>query len=239
MKIKKLPVRNAVACLFAVMSLTATSAHAGSLFALDFGADSTSSNNPLTGASGSVGFMFTDEGGHVRVMLDIENTTGSQLFGDNATSSKLTGFGFDLLTGVSFVAGSFVGDADNHFTELLLNADAQPFGSLELAVADNNNFNGGNANGALPANDSANVGFLLDSTQNAADLGAAFQAAFFSVPTLQASMRFQQVEGGNNNGASDKLLFNPPMSVMPLPAGFLLMLSALSVIGLIARQRVA
>ncbi len=239
MQIKKLPFGIAVACLISVMSLAATPAHAGSLFALDFSANSTSSNNTLTGASGLVGFMFADESGDVRVTLDIENTTGSPLFGDNATSSKLTGFGFDLLTGVSYVVDSFVGDTDGHFTDLLLNANAQPFDSLDLAVADNNNFNGGNANGALPEGDSANVSFLLDSTQNAADLGVAFQAAFFSVPRLQASLRFQQVNAGSG---SDKLLFKPPISnsppiVTPLPAGLLLMLSALGVIGVMARQR--
>lgn len=236
MKIKKLLSRIAVACVVAVMSLTATPAHAGSLFALDFGANSTSSNTPLTGASGSVGFMFADDGGDVRVTLDIENTTGSPRFGDNATSSKLTGFGFDLLADVSYVAGSFVGDADGHFTSVLLNADAQPFDSLDLAVADNDKVNGGNANDALPENDFAIVSFLLSSTQNATDLGAAFEKAFFSVPALQASMRFQQVNAGEG---SDKLLFNPSMSVMPLPVGMLLMLSALGVFGLMARQRVA
>ncbi len=241
MKIKKLPFGIAVACLISVVSLAATPAHAGSLFALEFGANSTSSNTPPTGASGSVGFMFADEGGDVRVTLEIENTTGSPRFGGNATSSKLTGFGFDLLTGVSYVVDSFVRDTDGHFTRPLLNADAQPFNSLDFAVADNNNFNGGNANGALPENDSANVGFLLDSTQNAAALGAAFQTAFFSVPTLQASLRFQQVNAGVG---SDKLLFNPlisnsPPIVTPLPAGLLLILSALGVIGLLARRRVA
>lgn len=253
MKIKKLPSGIAATCMIAVMSLTATPAHAASLFALNFGANSTSSNDTQTGASGSVGFMFANEGTDVRVTLNIENTTGSVLFGDNATSSKLTGFGFDLLEGVSYVVDSFVGDAvggaDGHFNELLLNASNSPFDNLDIAVVDNvngngKNVNGGNANGALPVGDSANVSFLLDSTQDAANLGLAFQAAFFSVPTLQASLRFQQVEGGNNNGASDKLLFNPTLSnnppiVTPLPAGLLLILSALGVFGLLARRRVA
>lgn len=240
--------------MIAVMSLTATPAHAASLFALNFGANSTSSNDTQTGASGSVGFMFADVGSDVRVTLKIENTTGSPSFGDNATSSKLTGFGFDLLEGVSYVVDSFVGDAvggaDGHFNELLLNASNQPFDNLDIAVVDNvngngNNVNGGNANGALPEGDYANVSFLLDSTQNATALGAAFREAFFfRIPTLQASLRFQQVEGGNNNGASDKLLFNPTLSnnppiVTPLPAGLLLILSALGVFGLLARRRVA
>ena len=169
------------ACAIAVAALISAPAisSAAPMFELVFGANSTSSNDPLTGAAGTVGFTFADDiSGDVLVTLDIENTTGDTTFGDGATSSKLTGFGFDLdpAFGATFngvvSAGSFL---DTH----IANAAFNPFGTLDVAFADNTNFLGGNANGALPENDTDTISFLLSSSKNAADLGADFQAAFF------------------------------------------------------------
>ncbi|MGB7521152.1 MAG: hypothetical protein WA896_16105, partial [Spirulinaceae cyanobacterium] len=89
---------------FASSVLVPTSAQA---FSVQFGQNSTSSNSIATGASAFVDFSFTQVGNDVQIGLGITNTTGDTIFGAGATSSKLTGIGFDLLAGLSVVNGSF------------------------------------------------------------------------------------------------------------------------------------
>src|SRR6056297_2400160 len=92
-------------------ALAAAPAHAVTdYFELIFGENSSSTNPTATGASGTVGFKFEDTATAdvAKLSLEILNTTGSPLFGDKATASKLVGFGFDLETGVSY-GGGFVG----------------------------------------------------------------------------------------------------------------------------------
>jgi hypothetical protein len=193
---------------------------------------SVSSNNPFTGASGSLMLTFMDTAlvGVASVFASVTNTTGvGTAFGAGATISTLTGVGFDFLTGVTYVSNSFLGGSI--FDTLILGADAQPFDTLDIAIADNNNYNGGNANNGLSEGSSDTASFRLNYTDytNAAALDAAFGSAF-AAGTLQASMRFQQVNAG---AGSDKLNYAP--SVVPLPAAGWLLLA--SIAGLFAAKR--
>ncbi|MEP0855441.1 PEP-CTERM sorting domain-containing protein [Trichocoleus sp. DQ-U1] len=174
-------------------------------FGISFGSTSQSSNNPATGASAFVDFSFIQEGNNVRLGLDITNTTGQSIFGAGATQSKLTGVAFDLLEGLSVVSNSYIGSS--FFPTLLQNVNFTPFsnqvGDFSVGVADNGNFEGGNANGALPQGGNTFVSFLLSGTNLvAATLESQFLAGFQN-NTLQAAVRFQQVNAG---AGSDKLL---------------------------------
>jgi hypothetical protein len=193
---------------------------------------SVSSNNPFTGASGSLMLTFMDTGlsGIASVLASVTNTTGvGAAFGAGATTSTMTGVGFDFLTGVTYVVNSFSGGAI--FDTLILNANARPFDTLDIALADNSNYNGGNANNGLTQGNSDAASFRLSYSgyTNAAALDAAFGSAF-SAGTLQASMRFQQVNAG---AGSDKLNYAP--SVVPLPAAGWLLLAGIG--GLFAARR--
>ncbi len=220
-------------CFVGTASLAAT---------LNFDSTSTSSNSPPTGASATADFTFTDSGlGVVDVSILITNTTGTiASFGAGATTSKLTGIGFDLpeFTFLSIVAGSFT---TTGFLDTLSppgDTDLPPFGGFDVAVKDNSNFQGGNANGALPENNSTTVSFDLNisgsSLANAAALNAAFLSGLAD-GSLGAVARFQQVNAG---AGSDKLLFNPPPPApVPLPAGAVLLLSAVGGMAFLRRNR--
>ncbi|PUB11071.1 hypothetical protein [Yoonia sediminilitoris] len=216
------------AAAFAVMCF-AGSAHA---ITLSFAEFSSSSNDPATGASGEVQLDFSAVDGIARVDVTVTNTTELTDFGSGATESQLTGFGFDLLDGVAF-AGMYV--IGSFLDTTLLNASFSPFGTLDLAFSDNGDFNGGNANSALPEGQSDMFSFALTlgSFGTVAALEAAFEAAFIE-ESLDAGMRFQQVNAGEG---SDKLLFNPEVSTVPLPAGLPLLLTCLAVTGILARRK--
>jgi hypothetical protein len=174
----------------------------------------------------------------VLVTLGISNTTGSiPVFGLGATDSTLTGFGFDLLAGYVYRAGSFVGGV---FLDTLLlppDSDAQPFGTFDLAAADNDEYNGGNPNGGMPQGGTDTVSFRLDTTSTAAQAYADYLAGFFE-NGLDAGLRFQQVSGGDTDeeSSSDKLLFNPPAAI-PVPAAGFLLIGALGGLAALRRRR--
>jgi PEP-CTERM motif len=174
-------------------------------FSISFGANSTSSNNPATGASALVDFSFTQVGSNVQLGLNITNTTGQSTFGEGATASKLTGVAFDLLQGLSIVPNSYAGGS--FFPELLTNVNFTPFsnsvGNFSVGIADNTNFEGGNANAALPQGQSTFVSFLLSGTNLVASTLENQFLTGFQNNTLQAAVRFQQV---NTPTGSDKLL---------------------------------
>ena len=233
----------AVACVATGAAGAASAATVLDAFTLSFGENSISSNDPLTGASGDATFSFADEGEDVRVSVKVTNTTGTTTFGAGATSATLTGFGFDLLTGdmVAMPNGATLGDALDTF---LTGAAFQPFGSLDVAFADNNNFNGGNANDGLKTGAMTTGSFLLDTSRDATGAATAYETAFFS-GGLQAGLRFQQVNAGEG---SDKLVFvptttapppppPPPPSVVPLPAAGVMLLGALGGLGALRRRR--
>ena len=200
---------------------------------------SVSSNNPFTGASASVDLSFSDVGiGVFEVAGTVTNTTGSvPAFGAGATEATLTGFGFDLLAGVDF-AGLFT--STGNLDTLIEDADIQPFDSLDVAVADNGNFIGGNANTAVEEGESSSFTFQLSSALflSAADLETAFNDAFLA-GDLQASIRFQQVNAG---AGSDKLNFvgddpvvQPP--AVPLPAAGWMLLAGVGGIAAMKRRK--
>jgi len=205
---------------------------------LTFDDSSTSSNNPLTGASASVDFSFADiSAGLAKVTVDVSNTTGSiPSFGAGATEATLTGFGFDLLSGVSLASpDGFM--ATGNLDTLLTDADFNPFGDLDVAIADNNNFVGGNANSAVEEGESSSAMFNLAFTgyADALALEAAFASAFADpVNTLQAGVRFQQV---NEGAGSDKLIYNPTIAPVPLPAAGWMLVAALGGLGAINHRK--
>ena len=193
---------------------------------LNFGAGATSSNPTPTGASATALLSFVDEGGDVRVSAEVTNTTGSPIFGAGATESMLTGFGLDLVPGATYVADSFIGGT--YLDTLILDADASPFGTLDIAGADNDQYNGGNANGALPQPLSDTFSFLLSSLLGASDLEDAFLTAFTTDPVLTSAVRFQQVNAG---AGSDKLTNPDVPNPIPLPAAGLLLFAGLGGLG--------
>lgn len=195
---------------------------------LNFDSSSQSSEAPLTGASATAELVFSDDvaSGNVKITFNFRNTTGELAsFGLGATTSKLTGVAFDLFTpngGTSdFVAGANL----DTLIEQPAGPDANPFGTLDIAIADNDNFNGGNANDALAEGNTDTASLIFSTGLDAVNLEAGFLAGFtvfndaLSVsggvangdvgvqPGLHYSARFQQVTGGSITGdeASDKL----------------------------------
>lgn len=234
--------KNLILSLTAAIGLSvllALPAAAGTI-TLDFSGDNVeSSNDPATGASGSIIFDFSDEGGDVRVTLTITNTTDETSFGAGATEGQLTGFAFDLPTGATFIVGSFVSDTDGHFTDALEDVNFTPFsnrsdvGIFDLGIADNGNFGGGNANGALSEGDTAIVSFLVDTALSAADLMVAFMTGLLN-GDLDAGLRFQQVNAGEG---SDRLLFVPDVAEIPVPGAIWLMGAGLAGLGFASRKK--
>lgn len=232
-------VRNVLAGL--LIAVGGASAHAVPLFTLNFDEESITSNNQLTGASAEIGFTFDDEGADVRVTLEIANTTDVTTFGAGATESKLTGFGFDLLVGVAF-GGDFT--TTGFLDTVIENAKFKPFDRLDLAFADNGNFNGGNPRNALPEGQTEIVTFLLDTDLSAATLGDAYLQAFLVDDTARAGLRFQDVNAGKG---SDKLIYvgraavppggGPGVASVPVPASLPLFAAALVGLALLSRQR--
>ncbi len=167
---------------------------------LNFDSTSTSSNTPATGASARTELSFSDVGGQVKINFNFRNTTGElTAFGAGATTSKLTGVGIDLIsnTGVSgFVSGTSL-------NTLISNAPLSPYGIFDIAIADNGNFLGGNANGALAEGQTDTASLILSGTGlSAVNLESAFLTGF-SDKSLNFVARFQQVNAGEG---SDKLL---------------------------------
>ncbi len=219
--------------LAAVASVMVGFAGGASALTLNFDNTTTNSSNAQhTGAAGFVEMLFSDVGGNIRVDMTVTNTTGDSTFGAGATVSKLTGFGFDFLDSTSWVGSISTG---TYLDTVILDANAQPFGSLDVAHADNSNYNGGNANDALPQGVSDSMAFTLsDTTYDAAGLEAAMDAAFGS-GTLQAAMRFQQVNAGAGSDKLDYTGSTPDPDPVPLPAAGWLMVAALG--GLFAARR--
>lgn len=172
-------------------------------FIFSFDGTSTSSNSPATGASATVDFGFSDlVNGNVLLELKITNTTGDTIFGAGATESKLTGIGFNLLSGLTVETNTYSGTS--FFPVLSLNNSLSPFGNFDVATLDNNNFEGGNANDALPEGQSTLVSFEFSSLNN--DNAATLETDFFkgfNDGSLAIVSRFQQVNAG---AGSDKLL---------------------------------
>lgn len=228
---------------FALAGGLALSAGSAQAFSLVFGPNSTSSNSPATGASAQVDFALTDVGSDtVEIMLTLMNTTGQiPSFGAGATTSKFTGFTFDLPMPVAFVAGSFManlgGGDGTEFDTIIEDVDFNPFsnsvGNFDIGVADNGNFEGGNANAALAQGQTDILKFRVSpSSVNGSSL---YNALFngFSDGSLNFAARFQQVNAGEG---SDKLLGGDVIPV-PLPAAGWLLAVGLGGVGFLLRKR--
>ena len=221
----------------------AGSAHAAS-FTLNFGASSESSNAQATGASATVQFTAVDEGGDVRLTMVLSNTTGATTFGAGATESVFTGFAFDVIDGVSILSSSLA----TSFDTLLTNVSFTPFsnrseiGAFDFGLADNNSFEGGNANMALGAGGTETVSFLLDTDLDALTLLTTYLAAFIS-GDADAAVRFQQANAGEG---SDKLLLSnvtgggitiDDLNPVPVPGAIVLFGTALAGAAAARRRR--
>ena len=230
----------------AILSLAATQSQAALILTFDESAYST--NVPATGASGVVTMTFTDgaNAGEVDLSVLVENTTDSTTFGAGADESKLTGFGFDLFgAGTSVIAGSFGGGS--FLDTLLTPGSLSPFGSFDVAAADNSNLGGGNANGALPEGMSDTFTLTFGTSLSAYDLETEFFDGFLAATLTNqtgeeaaAALRFQQVNGDNIVGASDKLtrpfvFRDNEINEVPLPAAGWMLLAGIG--GLAAARR--
>ncbi|HAG83690.1 MAG TPA: hypothetical protein DCL61_21695, partial [Cyanobacteria bacterium UBA12227] len=209
--------------LIAGVALTTSTliANPAQAFIVNFGANSESSNTPATGSSATIDFNFTNVMGGVKLDLLVTNTTGQvPSFGAGATESSLMRFVFDVpdaVTNVSLID-------DGIFTTFIFNSNniaETPFSNNGASFgAFNGGFDvelsrGGNPNNALTEGNSTLVSLLLSSASNAASLEQLFfDGIFADDPTdpdeaLRVATRFQAVNGGSNNGASDKLLQEP------------------------------
>ncbi len=219
----------------------ATSASAALI--LTFGPTTVSTNSPATGASGVVSLSFSDLGsGNVLLSGVVENTTGFPIFGAGATESQLTGFGLDLFGAATIDASTFTGGT--YLSSLIAPADADPFGDFDLGIADNTNYNGGNANGALSEGLSDTFSIELVSSLSAFDLEGSILDGLINnlYPATDpgAGLRFQQVNAG---AGSDKIA-NPfvfrdssVVGEVPLPAAGWMLIAALGGIGAMKRRK--
>lgn len=230
----------------AASTLAFTTAQAA--FVLDFTPPNIKSSNEAggvigTGASGRVSFSFADgAAGEVVLTLEITNATGDLAFGRGATASRLTGFAFDIpdiATVVGHGAGSFL-------SGYLADVSLPPFGTFDVGFADDKNFLGGKPKGALPEGLTETVSLTLKTAYLGADEVESAFVDGINDGNLRAAMRFQDVNGGANKGASDKLfytgtIFGPdPVDVdnpVPVPGALVLMVSALAGGGLFSRRR--
>lgn len=198
-----------------------------------------SSNTPHTGASGKVEMVFSNLGtGEFKIDFTISNTTGTPVFGDGATESKLTGFGFDILSTSSILSHTL----GTVFDTFIQNAALPPFGTVIAAFANDGNFQGGGPQGALPQGQSESGLSVTLSDSNYADAAAlkTAMALGFGNGDLDAVMRFQDVNAGEG---SDKLKYiglGGPGDVttpVPVPAAMWLLLTALGGLGLMRLRR--
>ena len=222
----------------AATALMLGAAHAAS-FTVNFGAGSTSTNDPATGASGTVLFDFMDTADGVLVKLTVTNTTDTTDFGAGADEGTLTGLLLDLADGVSYVDGSAM--VGTYLDTFETGESLAPFGTFDLYFGNDGNPEGGNANDALPEGEMDMVSFLLSGIDDADAAYDAYLAAFLS-GDARAALRFQQVNAGEG---SDKLLngmvvgvdiITDDLNPVPVPGAALLMGSALAA-GAAARRR--
>jgi hypothetical protein len=186
-----------------------------SAFTYKFGADSESSNTPATGAAATVEFDFQDLGNNqVQIDLQIKNTTGEETFGVGATTSKLTGVAFDMFDNLNLVSSNLGTELDTLLEDVSFAPFSGTVGNFDFALADNNNFLGGNANGALAEGLTNNVSLVFDGLngESVDAFRTRFEAALES-ETLNIAARFQQVNGS----LSDKLLGGELISDTPDP----------------------
>lgn len=199
------------------------SANAAQALTLNFDSTSTSTNDPATGASAQVDFDFVDrEEGGVQLDLTLLNTTGQldSPFGEEATDSEFVAFGFDVSDSIS----SYTYDSlSSPFTRLfgdsgltsdtvegsavISGAGGQNIFDIGIRVAGSGTFGGGKPDGGLNPGESAQVRFILDTSDNAKAVEQAF-ANLFNGEEFRAVARFQSVGGTDFEGASDKLLVN-------------------------------
>lgn len=176
-----------------------------SAFTYNFGANSQSSNSSATGAAASVKFEFQDLGSdRVQIDLEIKNTTGEDSFGAGATTSKLTGIAFDMFDGFNLVSSSLGSELDTLLTDVRFQPFSSTVGNFNFAIADNTNFEGGNANGALAQGSTNTVSLVYSGLgdESIESLRARYKTAVES-ESIAIAARFQQVNAG---AGSDKLL---------------------------------
>lgn len=185
-------------------------------FTFSFSSSSQSSNPQATGASALLTFDFSEVVGNsnaIKVDLKIENTTGDSIFGAGATTSKLTGIALDLLPGLTVNPTSFVGDQylDTFLTKVNFTPFSNSAGNFSIGIADNNNFEGGQATDALPQGATSQISFVVAGFtpgKTAAELEAEFLTAYSDTTDgVDIAARFQQVNAG---AGSDKLLGGTP-----------------------------
>jgi hypothetical protein len=199
------------------LGLLVLSATQASAFTYTFGDASRSSNSTATGAAATVNFDFIDLGNdQVQLNLEFLNTTGQSTFGAGATSSALTGIAFDIFDDISVASHNLNGNLDTLLSDVALN----PFGNFDIGFADNNNFAGGNANGAVDTGENSLATLVLNRSADADTLRERFRRGFSSAE-LNLAARFQQVNAG---AGSDKLLggsisdpFSPPEEPREIP----------------------
>lgn len=209
-------------------------------FTYSLGSASTSSNSTATGASAFVDFAFSDvDTNIIQLDLTIKNATGESMFGTGATTSKLTGFGFDLLDGLSVVDDSF--SNTGYLDTFLTDADFNPFPSLDIAFADNKNFLGGNANDALAQGQTttASIRLSLTDSRRAQEIENAFFTAL-SNGDLNIGARFQQVdESGSDKLSGGTVHSNDSDNVEVPEPGLLLGLGVIGGVFASVRRRIA
>ncbi len=202
--------RSALLCAVTASSLVALSAIPAKAFTYRFTYDldstSESSRNSPTGASARVDFRIPSNtrGDKVSLNLFVKNTTNGT-FGRRASSSKLTGIAFNLPNGITIDENNVAlsKELDKFKKDIVFRSFSDEKISFDFAFADNNNFFGGNPNGALSENARpARINLLLN--MNRPDPERAYERLFngFNRGRFKVAARFQDVD----RGRSDSLL---------------------------------
>lgn len=191
-------------------------------FTLNYDSQYGSTEN--TGSKASVGFTFTEAAppagdGEFSLLLDIANLTPTDI------GSTLMGFGFNLPEGVSVLAGTYE-DLSGYFPNLLFNVTLNPYNEVDIVIALNNKFTGGNPNGGLTEGLTAQVSFdlITDPILDVAGIANAFIDTLGDCYASESCYgRFQAV--GPEGDDSDKVLGDisvtitqPPPSPAPPPS---------------------
>ncbi len=153
--------RGALLGLATATAFFASAPTADAAFIIDY----TGTNYPSQ-VSAEAEFAFVDQGGNVRLDLNLENTS--------TIDSTITSFAFDLPTGTMVL--SFNEAAG---WELSSDTSVSPFGSFTVCIEtdSNDNCTGGNPAGGLTRDQSVTFSFVLDTVLNA----ALFEVASFSL----------------------------------------------------------
>lgn len=197
----------------------------------------------LTGASAAVTLTFSDiSAGQVGLNILVDNTTDTTTFSLGATEADFTGIALDFVAGITGVSLStpLHGSMDNlSLNEMVggISNGTPNVGNFSFALSGSGNFEGGgNPSNRLAEGLSGSSNVIFTTTGlTAAEIEAAYQTSLFDPNSgVNVVLRFISINAGSG---SDKVLFVPQTSTVPLPAAAWTLIAGLGALGAAARKR--